>query len=200
MGGLAMIGGKSPVAKAAAGVDQAAEVLARWQGEPAAKTAELDDLEARAGAEALDDENAAGRLSAQISQLRAGVDVAGRAVQTAGERLVQARRDVVLARAGELRAEASRLRDEADQRQAKTDKLLAELSAWEGGAKYVPWEPDRDAVISRGPVEYKIPLTQAMRNRAAALDKEAARLEQQAGAGADAVEHTAARVMTSAAG
>lgn len=169
----------SKVGKAVDAVGAAVALLARWEADAAAKAAELADLEGRAGLEALDGtESAADDLARQMSYLRSALDVAGRAIVAAGERLADARREVLRVRAGELQAEAAKLQAEAASRQRKTDRLLAELQEWEGGARYVSWEPG-----PRNPgdsVSYKIPLTQALRNRAAGLEQQAEALAAQA--------------------
>lgn len=189
---------KSGFDKAAGEVTKLQEQLARWTAEREAARAELADLEGRAGGEVLDDESAAERLTASLSGLRSRVDVADRAAAAAAERLNEAFRGVLRVRAEYLRSEAEALRVEAEQRQAKTDRLLAELSEWEGGARYVPWEPARGDASSHGTITYTIPRTQAMRHRAAALDKQAAELERQAAQDPAQVEQHAARVMVSA--
>lgn len=177
--------GKSRLYKARAQAAKWEETGARWAADEAAKRAELESLEQRAGAEVLDgDEGTAARLSAQLAALRAGIDVAARAARTARERLDQARRAVLTARAAELRGEARRLRRDADKRQARTNELLAELAEHEGGAQFVPWEPSRAEVMSAGAagVRYTVPRTQAMRTRAGQLDQQAAGLEAEAAA------------------
>lgn len=189
------MGRKSGLDKAADEVTQRQEQVARWTAEAETARAELADLEARAGGEVLDDETAAERLTASLSALRSRVDVAERAASAAASRLNDARRSVLQVRAEFLREEARALRAAADQRQAKTDRLLAELSEWEGGARYIPWEPTERDVLARGPQEFTVPKTQAMRNRAAALDRQAGELERQAAQDTASVERNAARVL-----
>lgn len=194
---------QSAMEKAVAEVDRAAELLARWEADAAAKDAELVDLEARAGADALDGpEGSAVTLASQIAGLRAGLDVAGRACVTARERLDQARRDVLTARVAELRAEALQVRAEADRRQVKTDRMLAELSEWEGGTRYVVYEPSRVEVQSAGVdgVPIRVPVTVMLRRRADALDSQASYWDDRAGQDADAVAASVAEVLSPVAG
>jgi hypothetical protein len=189
--------GKSQLGKAAGQVTKCGQAVARWEADAAAKRAELADLEARMGDEVLDDETAAERLAEQAARLRAAIDVADRTAAAAGRNLIEARRAVLKARAAELRAEAARIREEATQRQAKTDQLLAELSEWEGGCRYVPWEPPPGQGIAE-PMSYKIPKTRAMLSRADVLDQRAADLEGKAEGNPQTIEHNAARVLAAA--
>lgn len=191
-----MIGRRNALQKAADDIAQAAEAASRWSTEADALRTELESLESRAGAEVLDDESRAAALTAQIGELRVRADLADRTALAARERLVEAQRAAVRARAAELREQAARLRAEAEERQAKTDRLLAELSEWEGGARYVLWRPDPVASASAGAgLSYKVPTTEVIRERANALDRQAATLERQADAPADKVAASAARVL-----
>jgi predicted ribosome quality control (RQC) complex YloA/Tae2 family protein len=181
----------TPVEKAFADHSNALDTVARWQAEQGTKSAELADLEARIGSEVLDDETAAERLAEQAAKLRAQIDVAARTAAAAQARVIEAGRAVLRAYSAEQQEQADRLRAQAEQRQTKTDKLLAELSEWEGGCKYVPWEPNREAVQFGASVSYKIPLTEALRRQAKGLADKAAEYEQHAGGTS---EHVAAQV------
>lgn len=57
-------------------VEEAREVLARWEAEKAAAEVELESLMARAGGEVLDDPKAAERLPRVLAELRDRVDLA----------------------------------------------------------------------------------------------------------------------------
>lgn len=172
---------KTPT-KAAAALADAEQVLARWVAEVEAKGAELADLQGRAGVEALDDPTAAGRLAEAMHRLGTEQDVARRAVLAAGERVVAARRVVLRARAADLRSRASRLAEVAATRQAKTDRLLAELKEHEG-PDYVPWEPGSGAALVSGPQSYKVPLTGVIVGQAKRLEHQAAELDRLAAEG-----------------
>jgi hypothetical protein len=172
--------GPTPVQAALDTLDQTRATVARWESEQAAKTAELADLEARIGAEVLADETAADRLAEQTAKLRAGIDVAGRTARAASDRVTEAGRAVLRAYSAELKANADHLRAEVEQRQAKTDAMLKALTEWEGGCRYVPWEPARDATMTAGSISYKIPQTQALRNQVSSLDAKAAQYAQYA--------------------
>jgi hypothetical protein len=174
----------STLAHALADVPRGEDLLGQWEAELAAKSAELDDLERRAGAEALADEGAAARLTSELAGLRAGRDIAAAAVTEARGRLVESRRNVLRVRAAELRDEAQELRAEAERHQARTDDLLAELQEWEGGATYVPYEQwmldHRTLPAGR---EFRIPKTRRLMNQAEQVDRQAEMYDERAANG-----------------
>lgn len=177
---MALLKRTSPVEKAFAAHAQAVETVARWESEQAARRAELGDLEARIGAEVLEDETAADRLAEQAAKLRSQIDVAGRTAAAASDRVVEAGRAVLRAYSAELKANADHIASEVEQREVKTRKLLADLEEWEGGCKYVAWEPTSGEVFAAGSVAYKIPKTEALHNQAKSLAAKAAQYEQHA--------------------
>ncbi|HEY1325132.1 MAG TPA: hypothetical protein VGF32_33070 [Streptosporangiaceae bacterium] len=167
------------------------DAIGKWEADAAAKTAELQDLEARAGAEVLDDESAADRLAGDMLGLRTGIDLAERAAEAARTRLDAARRDVLRARASEVRGEAGRLRKDAAERQQRTDKLCAELADFEG-VKFGPaLVYDASGIDTTG--HAPLTKTQQMVHRAGQLEAQAAKLEQQAEQGSAAEVATASR-------
>lgn len=181
--------------RAEAALVAAEELHTRWCAELDARRAELDGLRARAGELLLDDPDAAGRLAEQETRLAVAVRQAEQAVDAAAGRVPPLRRQVVAARAGLVAARAAALAAAAERRQARTDELLAALAEWEGGARYVPWEPStvdvqhgRDVLpgLAGSGVRYKIPLTEVVRRQAAKLKAEAARLAKVAESGDDA--------------
>lgn len=138
----------------------------------------LAGMEAGAGAEEL------AVISSEVSDKRSAIDSMIAALQSLEAKLEDARREVDLALAAALRLEAARLRKEAKRRQAKTDKLLAELEAWEGVA-YVPTGSERQtAYVNPGTVGGEevvvrtLPKTQGLLNRAKGLEMDAQALEE----------------------
>jgi hypothetical protein len=65
------------------------EKIGRWEADLQAKREALADLEGRAGAEALADQDAADRLAHELAVLRAGVDVATSATAAAHSGLLE---------------------------------------------------------------------------------------------------------------
>lgn len=169
------------VAKAEKELSRCEQSAARWQAESAAKRAELADLESRLGDDVLADEASALRLTRQVADLRAAVDTADRTAASAAQRLAAAHVDVDRARAVELREQAADLRKQAAARAEVTVALLAKLEAHEG-SQYVPHEPRRDAVAlaAAGSITWALPRTTVILTQAAALEADAAVLDEKA--------------------
>lgn len=169
--------GKSNVAKARSEVTRLEETVAKWEADAAAKTAELEDLEGRAGDEVLADETVAERLTGAIAKLRAGIEIGRRAADAARRKLYAARRELLRAKAAELREQAETLVKSAEKRQQRTDKLLKELAEFEG----VEFEPVRViATLNPGPGIVPPTRTDMFRNQAAAMKQRARQHDQQA--------------------
>lgn len=175
------------VEKAEAALQAAAEKHTRWCAELDARRAELDSLRARAGELLLDDPDQADRLAEQEHRLSVAVRQAEQAVDAAVARVPPLRRKVVAARADLVAARAEALQAVVEERQARTDELLAAVSEWEGGARYVPWAPSEADVRQAGPagVRYRVPLTEVLRRQALSLRAEAGRLAKLAESGDD---------------
>lgn len=176
---------KPAVEKARERVAELEATVARWQAESAARLAERSDLEARVGDEVLADETAVSRLSADMARLVSEASVAMKAAEAAGRQLDVAQRDVLRAQGAELRARAAKMTQAADERQRKTDRLLAELKAFEGAA-YVPFERQQGMEYRGDVPDGRTPTTVLLRLTATDLERQAAELEQLAESG-DAV-------------
>lgn len=178
-----MIGLKTPLDRARGKVAELEATVARWETEATTRGAELADLRGRAGDEVLADESAAGRIAAQVAELTSRQEIAGSAAAAAVRKLEAARREVLRAEAADLRERAGKLTAAADRRQKKVDAMLAELSAFEGGARYVAWQPsemDWERAKQGATITWKAPTTTLIRRWAAKLEKQAATREKQA--------------------
>lgn len=113
-------------------VEQAREVLARWEAELAAATAELESVRDRAGGEVLDDPKAAERLPRVIGDLTARVDIAERAIRAQRPRVGAAERAYLLSEADKLRPAVKRAEGALVRHHEKTAELLRELEEHEG--------------------------------------------------------------------
>lgn len=113
-------------------VEQAREVLARWEAELAAATAELESVRDRAGGEVLDDPKAAERLPRVIGDLTARVDIAERAIRAQRPRVVAAERAYLLSEADKLRPVVKRAEGALVRHREKTTELLRLLEEHEG--------------------------------------------------------------------
>lgn len=192
-------GKAAKVADAAwAAMVEAAELHTRWCTELDTRRAELDQLRQRAGEAALSDPDAGADLGRQLAELAAQVEVAERAVAAAAARVPPGRRKLIAARAAVLADRAAAVERVVADRQAATDRMLAELSEWEGGARYVPYEPTRGEVETASQplagltglagasgIRYRLPLTETFRREAAGLRAEADRLAKLAESGSD---------------
>lgn len=174
---------KSAVEKARDRVSELEATVARWESEAAARRAEREGLEARAGDEVLADETAVARLSGDLTRLAAEESVAAKAAAAAARQLDTARRDVLRTQAAELRDRAGKLVQVADERQRKTDRLLAELKVWEGGTDYVPFERNQMTEYRGDVPADRTPTTVNLRFAAIDLERQAAELEQLAQSG-----------------
>lgn len=131
------------------------EVVARWEAESAASTAELESLQERAGEEVLADESAAMSLPRSMQELRDRIDIASRAVAAATPKMEAAARVVVLAEADEWDAEHARRQALLDEHDAKQQKLLDALQKFTG----LDWEVSREdrSIAETGPRVIKNP-------------------------------------------
>lgn len=123
---------RKPVQDARDAVTSAREVLARWEAERAAATAELASLQSRAGSEVLDDPNAASTLPRLMTQLRDRSDIARRAIEAQQPRVVEAERAYLLAEADQLEQIAATARATLEKHEARTAELLRALEKHEG--------------------------------------------------------------------
>jgi hypothetical protein len=128
----------------------------------------------------LDDPDAAVRLSGQMATLRAGVEVADRAVIAARARLAQARRAVLPEQAAELRAQARKLKAEGDELDRKAAPLLEQLKALMGAAYGPVTNFGGSSLGIQEPTKPSL-----MRGQAAALTRQADELDQLAEHGTD---------------
>lgn len=131
---------KSPREVAVAEVEAHRAVVARWEAEKAASTAELESLQERAGEEVLANESAAISLPRSMQELRDRIDIASRAAAAASPKLEAAARVAVLAEADEWGAEQARRQVLLDAHEAKEQKLLGALQEFTG----VDWEVKRE--------------------------------------------------------
>lgn len=138
----------TPRELAVADVEAHRAVVARWEAEEAAATAELESLQDRAGEEVLADESAAAPLSRSMQELRDRIDIASRAVAAATPRLEAASRVVVLAEADEVDAEQARAQAKLDEFDARQQELLTALQEFSG----LVWMVDRGDAPGSGVV------------------------------------------------
>lgn len=176
---MGLLSKTSDVATAEAALADAEATVARWEAEATAAGAEHASLLERSGDEVIADPDSSGRIADLLTRLSSRQVLAANAVTAAVRRVEVAQRAVLSARAVEVRARAARLRTTAAVRQRKTDRLLADLKAHEG-CDYLPFRPER----APGQITTVIvPWTTIASQTAAALDAQAAELEQVAADG-----------------
>lgn len=179
-------------------VDLVQQQISDWEGKIGATEAEIAALERNAGvrvANAEDGAATAASIAAELGTKRAFIEVARQAKSALASKREQAEIDLLIAHADEMNAQAAEKRRAADARQVRTDELLHELHEWEQ-CEYVPRRPvtsdppitvnpqtGRAEVIAGGAVKTTfviIPITQALRNEADALDNRAQIMREQA--------------------
>ena len=164
-------------------VEQAREVLARWEAELAAATAELESVRDRAGGEVLDDPKAAERLPRVIGDLTAQVDIAERAIRAQGPRVVAAERAYLLSEAEKLRPTVKRAENALQRHREKTAELLRLLEEHEG-----PFVPKPLLDFERGAKVYERPRSELLEDEVTAARLPVLVLEELA-AGRDPMQH-----------
>jgi chromosome segregation ATPase len=138
----------SPREQALADVQAADEQLAYWVEEVASAEADLADLQARSGAEALADPSAVDRLAGQMAQLRERMGIAHRAHDNAARETLPPRRAALLAEADELQIVLDAAQVDLDEFDTRTAELLGALEDHTG----VPWTvPDFRLADNPGP-------------------------------------------------
>lgn len=140
----------TPRELAVAEVDVQRGVVARWEAEVAAATAELESLQTRVGEEVLADESAAGRLTRSMQELRDRIDIASRAVAAAAPKLQAASSSALLAEADEWDAEQARRQLLVDEHDAREQELRGALEAFTG----LEWQVKQHEVEASGSVRY----------------------------------------------
>lgn len=118
-------------------------------------------------------------LTGSIARAKAELEALESSINAARRRRAAAIRDLYKAQAADLRREAANLIGGADKRQQKTDKLLAELQAYEG-CTYRPYRPmDHVPGVAGQPqkVIVRLPQTEWMRQSAQHLETQAEALE-----------------------
>ncbi|SCL17724.1 hypothetical protein GA0070616_1344 [Micromonospora nigra] len=162
-----------PLADAQAALTATEQTLTRWTTQAAERgkaadllAAELAEQEARAGddlAASDDPETDLAAIADRLQRLRTEQQLSAQAAASARAQLDTARRTMLPAMAEVLRSRAKELREAATARQARTDQMLAELSAWEG-VSYGP-VPRRSA-LGDGHTWRSVPLTERITERA----------------------------------
>lgn len=178
----------------AAAVHQAREVLARWEAELAAVTAELQSVRDRAGGEVLDDPDAAERLPRVIGDLTARVDIAERAIRAQRPRVVDAERAYLLSEADKLRPAVKRAEGALQRHHERTTELLRQLEEHEG--RFVPesalieerWSHRSTGRYVGGDDSYDLPKSAALEDVLASARRPVLLLEELA-AGRDPMLH-----------
>lgn len=117
-------------------VREARETLAKWEAELRACEAAFADLQGRAGAEVLDDPEAADRIPRELTALRDRIDVAEKAIEAQRPRVRTAESAYLLAEAAALQPAVAVARANLEKHNARTAELLAQLESHEG--KFVP--------------------------------------------------------------
>lgn len=148
-----------------------------WEQRVEQLTADLASAEANVGADAL----ASGDLestAAKVGSLRDQLAMARQTVTAAEKQRDAAQCVVWRAEAEDKRDEARRLNRDAARHQAKTDDLLAQLRAHDGGP-YAPDQPSDDPTVYSDKPRWT-PRGVQLANRVAALEDEASRLDRQA--------------------
>lgn len=105
---------------------------AEWDAKQAAALSELEELEAGAGADLLDDPSVAESLAGRLGALRARMDMAGRAAVEARSRAHSERVAAVRAEADALTPAVERARKALNEHDAKRDKLRKALEDFTG--------------------------------------------------------------------
>lgn len=163
------------VAEAEAEVGRLEQAAAQWRAESAAKTVELQQLEATRGDQILDGADPR-QLHAAAEDLRILIAGADGAAESADRKLVSARAEVIRARAREVRQRADAATKVADAHDSKVKALLSQVRELEG-VDYVWREPEYPQIG----VPWTIPTSDALRHEADQLIAEADALDAQAG-------------------
>lgn len=159
-------------------VADAEATLAEWRAEVDTRTAELEDLDRRAGGDAIaGGTEALDRISAERASLASSITIAESAAAQAEQAATDARRSHLRAQADERRTEAIALDAEADNRQTVTDELLRQLAEHEGVA-YRPSGEYVSGPAGTGTEIRSATATNNLRGRAGALRKRADQLDQ----------------------
>ncbi len=136
----------SKVQKAQTEVRKLAEAERSLSAKLTAKTAELADTQEQLGqstlAASLTDGETDSAAIRRVGEVRTEIDAIEKAILSARSERLKAIPLVWQAEAAELRSQTRELAAEAGGRQEKTDKMLADLEAWEG-VPYVPARNDR---------------------------------------------------------
>jgi hypothetical protein len=155
-------------AAAAATVDEAQALVAKWEADEASAAAELEDLQGRAGDELLDDDSAAERLPGEMAGLRDRVVIARAAAGKARQRLEGARRAVLEAEAGEWDMKADEAQGRLEGHRAKVEGLLRQLDEVDN-ADYGLQPRARDAFYVSGATPMRVSVTARLAAEVAGL-------------------------------
>lgn len=141
--------------------------LARLEADRAAAMAELESLEDRAGAEVLDDPEAAPRLSRVMQELRDRVGILARAIAAQGLRVTAAEQTYLTAEADELeRTVLAPAREVLADHEQKIADMVAKIVEIEGEGRFVT-EAERIThehdLARHGPVSYRVPTSTLLR-------------------------------------
>lgn len=115
--------------------------------ERATALAELEQVESGAGAQMLDDPESAGAVTRRMGELRARIDLAGRAAGEARQRAQDARVADLLAQADALTPDAAKAAKALAVHDEKREKLLAALVDFTG----LSWVEHRPEIAMTGP-------------------------------------------------
>ena|SRR6056297_2038594 len=141
---------------------------------------EIQQIENEAGEAALQDSLEGTSSSGAIRRKLWNKEKERESKQTALEKIQgyisQAEKDVILARAAQKRKEAEQLRSKAEKHEARTSDLLKQLNEHEG-CEYVPYKPTATPGVYSDAKSYRIPHSEALREQADALEREANHLE-----------------------
>lgn len=113
-----------------------------WDREREQALGELEQVEARAGADMIDDPSAGETLAGRVASLRARADLAGRAAAEARRRAQDARVASILAEAEALMPEVAKARKALEQHQKQRDELTRALENFTGQEWQTKPDPD----------------------------------------------------------
>jgi hypothetical protein len=170
-------------ARAQAQLDAAQSTVARFEATLQEVKDDVQKIEEKAGAVAIDAPEQIDALAAELAQSQGLATVTARGLETARRREQEAQLLLLRAQAAEKRATAAELRQQAQDIDDECAPLLARLSELQGGCRFVVQRRVTTPGVYADPLpsgQSEVPRSTILRDRAAALEAQAATLEQRA--------------------
>jgi hypothetical protein len=169
------------VAQVQAALDAAKTTTERFEQALREVQEDVARIEARAGETALDNPERVNELAQELAQSQGLATVTARGLETARRREQEAQLLLLRAQAAEKRATAAELREQAQDIDQACEPLLERLSELQGGVHFVVQRRAGGAGVYADPLPFpETPRSTILRDKAAALETQAAALEQQA--------------------